>query len=309
VDGQSDSVGGVDVRVNGTENTDRSDNDGHFDLGALPADVVDLQVTMPSGAMSSYNEIDLSGSAAAHLDLRIDDSEIVALSMTSCDRQEARNRFEFDVDDDGQLEDGHIRARRDDGRERLQVEVGPLEVSAVRFLISEDDDPANEVFSAIVAVRANGDAELELEVNQLPESLDDLAGHHVFVDVLQNDDFFDLGTVPGLPESPSGCNEDNDVRVDTDGDEQEIRTRFDVDVTGDGVLEDGHIRIATRRGPRSPSGPGRSSRRGLCHHRDQRHRRPEQCSLLARHSDARNGRRRTRARPERIAAIARRFGG
>jgi hypothetical protein len=153
--------------------------------------------------------------------------------------------------------------RREEDRDRLQVQVGPVDVDFVTIAISDTDDPSNAHFSRAIPTRATGDAELELDRNELPQSLEDLAGDHVFVD--SGNGFVAVGQVPALPAAPSGCSEDggnsgsdgdsNDSNDDdqSDGgatevraecDRQEARFEFDVELNdGDADVEDGHIRV------------------------------------------------------------------
>ena len=164
---------------------------------------------------------------------------------------EIRNRFVTDVDGDGRREDGHVRARRREQGNDVEVEVGPLEVDSVTILISDDGDPANAYFSGAAPVLANGDAELELE-DGLPQSLADMAGDRVFVQVGDATPVF-LQTVPDCAgpadDSPAADNPNAPGKAgngDAGGDECEIRNRFDADVDGDGRREDGHVRARRR---------------------------------------------------------------
>jgi hypothetical protein len=240
VDGADTGLEGIVVSANSLATSTETNVLGEFDLGALPQGVQEIVVTIPdddgAGDRTVSETIDLTGMDSATIGLTVDGNEMIQVAINGCQEFDVRNRFKLDVDGDGLIEDGYIRVRGEHrNRQRLKVEIGPLEVDQVVIQIEglEDD--------VLVIVRENGEAELKLD---LPNVLD-LAGN--VVTLVINDEQLELGLVP-YPRSAGepDCHGDDDSQNDDGGSEFDVRNRFAVDVDSDDELEDGYVRIRAR---------------------------------------------------------------
>ena len=246
VDGADTGLGGIVVSAASLAISTQTNVLGEFDLGDLPQAEQEIVVTIPgddgAGDRTVSETIDLTGMDSAAIDLTVDGNEMVQVAINSCQEFDVRNRFKLDVDGDGLIEDGYIRVRGEhQGRQRLKVEIGPLEVDQVVIRIGDEYD-----FS--VTVRDNGEAELELDLADVLE----LAGKAVTLVI--NNKQQELGLVPvprGLVPFPRSagepnCQGDDDSQNDDGGSEFDVRNRFAVNVDSDDEVEDGYVRIRAR---------------------------------------------------------------
>ncbi|MFP8872849.1 MAG: hypothetical protein VCB43_16345 [Myxococcota bacterium] len=239
VDGADTGLEGIVVSASSLATSTETNVLGEFDLGALPQGVQEIVVTIPdddgAGDRTVSETIDLTGMDSATIGLTVDGNEMIQVAINSCQTFDARNRFKLDVDGDGLPEDGYIRVRGEHrNRQRLKVEIGPLDVDQVIIQIEDLEGD----FS--VTVR-DGEAELELELANVL----DLAGN--VVTLVINDEPLELGLIPspGVAGEPN-CHGDDDSQNDDGGSEFDMRNRFAVDVDSDDEVEDGYVRIRAR---------------------------------------------------------------
>ena len=185
LNGQSANVAGVQVQAPVASKSSVSDTSGRFDLGDLPAEPVEIVITV--GGSSASITVDLSGGGRATIHLSIEDGNVVRMSMEHCDGDGGENETRVALTPlqaglKGKIE---IEAKAR-GDQKLELEAEHLTPGqTVEFLITNDSN-ATENLGTFTA-NAFGEVELEIETENgamLPfaaTSVRDLEGFAVTV--------------------------------------------------------------------------------------------------------------------------------
>ncbi len=210
VDGDSGNVADVLVHVPMLGRSARSAIDGTFDLGALPAAVVELTFAAPNGTTDAV-PVDLSRGGSAVIRVALDRRDGTRTSVESCDGEDGENETRAALQSISPPVTGHVDIRaRTSGDMKLEMEAEHLVPGQlVEFFVA--DASGAEVSLGVVAANALGDSEVEIETEHggvLPFGVDDvrdLEGFDVTVrDVSSGSDLL-TGEIPALGIVPSSC--------------------------------------------------------------------------------------------------------
>lgn len=195
LNGQSAQVAGVQIDVPAAGASATSDATGAFDLGALPAAVLDFVITAPDAtplttgvSLPRMIAVDLSGAQQARLHLKVSDDGEPEVSTERCSGggSDSETRVAMQPVEIGLA--GRIRVRRrDDGHTGFDVEVEHLAPGRTVEVFVIDPASAVSESQGVVPADGLGEAELELRTNdgaRLPFGVldvDDLEGYAVEV--------------------------------------------------------------------------------------------------------------------------------